>query len=347
MKSDIAIPAHHQRILRFVKQYFSSLQRYRDHYLPQIYAEPYSAPEHYAYFCPLCMENFILIDPIRVFVWTCEFTFDHFPQQSVGGTRQILVCKTCNNKAGFTYEPALKQKLERMSFGKGIIASSVKVTTKISGVPGNYKSRFFINEDAKLEMDLKPKKSSHTPDLDKWIRQSPGTEWEAKVTIPNPNETDVSKSLVKSAYLCCFEIWGYEFAFSDSATMMRKYLQGEEDYPIRTPLLWLAESISSTGVSHFPTGTCYLQKPISCKSLAVNLELRHLETNFRELAVVLIPPPTADGWHQLQKIQERIETTFSNGVDIAMAHVVNLSVADGILDGYHRSWEILRVTTSH
>jgi hypothetical protein len=274
------------------------------------------------------------------YVWTSEFSFDHFPPESVGGFQEMLVCKKCNNEAGERYDYSLKEKINRVSFERKVASSSIQVKSTISDVPGSYSSSFYIDEQGQFGISLKPYQKSHAPYLDEWIEKSKtDSNWELKITIPNPDDSHVVKALIKTAYLYCFANWGYEFVFSNTGERIRKFLKDEEQYPIKVPSFWLGESIRSNQDRKFPLGLCYLQKPEECKIFAVNIALKNKEPKFGEVVSVLIPNPTPGGWNDLK----RIETFFSSkiNVEISMAHVIDFSIADNIFDGYKRSWEEL------
>lgn len=343
MNKSAYISLKHKQILEHIRQFFPSLKFHSQRYLTQIFTNPQNPPEHFIYICPLCITNFILIERSVGFVWTAEFDFDHFPPESVGGFHKMLVCKACNNEAGSLFDFALKDKLNRMSFDKKVTSSTIFAKSAISNVPGNYSSAFFINDDGILEIDLKPSKKAHTPFVDEWLEKSKtDSNWEAKITIKNPDESKVSKALVKSAYLFCFANWGYDFVYSENGERIRKYLADEFEYPIRVPFNWLGESIRKSQVSHFPIGLCYLQNPVTCKTFVVNMVLINKETDFREIASVLIPNPTKEGWDDLKRIEKIFETEYKNTVDITVAHVTDFIVSNGEYEGYTKSWDKLK-----
>lgn len=344
MKEKQSITERHEMILKHIRQFFPSLKFYSPKYLHQIFADPGNPPEHLVYICPLCLKNFILIERSVGFVWTAEFNFDHFPPESVGGFYKMLVCKSCNSEAGSQFDFALKDKLNRMSFEKRIPRSTISAKSELSNIPGNYSSAFFINDDGEMEIDLKPSKTAHVPFVDEWLEKSKTvSNWEAKITMKNPDERKVSKALLKSAYLFCFANWGYEFVYSENGESIRKYLKDEIEYPVRIPFAWLGDSVRINQVSGFPIGLCYLQKPELCKSFVVNMVIVNNETDFREIVSVLIPNPTNEGWNDLKIIQETFETNYKETMDITVAHVNDFIVSNGEFEGYSKSWEKLKV----
>jgi hypothetical protein len=343
MKEQIKIKERHKTILRYIHQFSQSIKFHSANYIDKIFVNPKNPPDHFIYICPLCTQNFILIEKSVGFVWTTEFTFDHFPPESVGGKHQMLVCKKCNSDAGSAYDFSLKEKLSRMSFENKIISSEIKATSQISNVPGNYKSAFFINDKNEMEIDFKPSDNMHVPFVDQWLENSKtNSDWEVKITIQNPDDARVSKAMVKASYLFCFANWGYDFVYSPAGEMIRKYLNGVNEYPVRVPVFWVGTSIRQNQISHFPIGLCYLQKPTSIKTFIVNMLLLNKETDFREVASVLIPNPTDDGWNDLKAIQASIEKSYDGTLSIELAHVNDFILSNKVYDGYQKSWEKLK-----
>jgi hypothetical protein len=289
---------------------------------------------HFVYLCPLCLKQAVKFGRTVGLQWTTEFSFDHFPTESVGGKHTALVCKPCNAGAGGEFDFALKSKMQRLSFDNRVKGSRIPIKTSINNIPGNYSSCIFVNDDQILEVDLERNEKS-APFIDDWIK-NPNDDWEAKIMVYNPDDGKVTKALIKAAYLYCFANWGYEFVFSITGEMMRKCLSGELAYPIRTPFFWLGKSIRESGMSHFPIGLCYLRKPSTVKVFAVNIRLENIATGYAELATVLVPGPTT--WDLLKDLGEHMDAMTEKSLDLSFAHVMEYLVTDGVYDGYSKSW---------
>jgi hypothetical protein len=329
-----------EEIAKYLRWYFPSLQRHTDRYAQLFFHESATVPNHLAYVCPMCILNGILILPnAEKPMFSSEFSQDHFPPKSVGGTYTMLVCKDCNNKAGGEIDFVLKDQLSRMSLENRTPLSQVKAVTTIEGIPGNYKGRFSINENGEAVLGFNQEGKKDAPYLNQWINE-PGKNWEAKVTIRNPDEEKVAKALVRAAYLFCFGIWGYEFAFSRSAELIRRYLAGECEYPIRVPLAWLGSELNN--VESIPAGVCQLLQPVEARCFLVNIVLVDQETGFREIAVVPIANPTDTGWEDLGNLKELFERLFLDKTPVTFNHADQYTLQQGVLDGYTKSWEYLR-----
>ena len=321
-----------------IQKYFPSLKLYGEKYLPLFYQNPNSAPEHFAYLCPLCIKNGMIFDRVNFFGSHSEFSLDHFPPESVGGFLKILICKKCNNDAGGMYEDSLKDLIATMAFNNNVKSAKRKAKAKISDIPGNYDISLTMNGNKKIEISLKPNEKSKTKLLDQWIGASKTNfDWKIDLTIPHVNNTKVSKALLKAAYLYCFHGWGYEFVFSYTGEMIRKVLSNEINYPLNNPSFWLGEAGKN---QRLPVGLCQLQSPSEWKSFMINMVLTDKETGFKELASVLIPGPDKEDWLYLGEIQKLL-----NGkpiMDISMAHIVENYLGTNVYDGYSRCWKSLK-----
>jgi len=84
------------------------------------------------YLCPLCLQAFFYIKDNEIFE-NREFTEDHFPPESVGGTKTILVCKECNSSFGGNLDYAIKEYLELMRFVRKSENASYPVKLSLNG----------------------------------------------------------------------------------------------------------------------------------------------------------------------------------------------------------------------
>ena len=226
-------------------------------------------PDHLPYLCPLCLQ--------RVIVWWLngnaisrqgKFNIDHFPPQSVGGRKYALVCEPCNNLAGTSFDFTIKEQIQFLPFQRAIPGASIGADAEISGVKGRYKSILSVDNDGKVEISLK-KKGAKTPLLDRWIEDSNKTnDWKLDLTYREPDSKLLKKALLKAAYLCCFDAFGFPYALSHSGAMIRAAISGTSDeYPIKNYApFWIDDMVD------IPEGPCVLHIN-GWKTLAVNLKL--------------------------------------------------------------------------
>ena len=241
----MAVPA--ELIEEHYKKYFPSLFQYPEKYCPLFFQEPGNAPDHLAYVCPLCVQKgFVTIKEVP-FAFQGEFTKDHYPPENVGGNKYTLTCDTCNNSAGHQFESEMVKQMAVRSYNKKIRGANIPVKSAVDVIPGYYNSAIMIGDDGRLEISFKPKEKTKVPPLDNWLEQSKSDHnWVANITITDPDEEKVSKSLLKAAYLYCFETWGYEFIYSYCGEMMRKVIKGELNYPLENPSFWLTDILKET-----------------------------------------------------------------------------------------------------
>ena len=55
--------------------------------------------------------------------------------------------------------------------------------------------------------------------------------------------------------------------------MIRKYLAGECEYPIRLPLAWLGAELNSEEPVSIPAGVCQILQPVEARCFLVNIVL--------------------------------------------------------------------------
>jgi hypothetical protein len=319
--------------------FFKSLKNYPDKYLHRFFVDTTNPPEHFAYICPLCIVNGIIVENSIGLGMHSDFSLDHYPPESVGGFKKILVCKKCNNDAGTLFDFSLKEKIQQLAFFNRTPDSALKSKFIATDLIGNYPSQMTIDNDGNIEISLKPNPKMHAPFLDRFIEYSKDNlDYKIEVTQKIPDEKKVSKALVKTAYLTCFDMWGYEFVFSNTGEMIRKFLSDECEYPVLNPSFWLG-NIAKTEVERMPLGLCYLKQPIEWRSFVINICLQHEESGFSEIASILIPGPLKEDWENLKDIQNLLN---ENPVaTLSIAHVTENLINDNIFDGYTKNWQLL------
>jgi hypothetical protein len=331
-----------ETLTKYFLRYTPSLNNFKDKYVDLFFTDANNVPKHFAYVCPICVTNgIVVLENGTIYDTNAEFTLDHFPPEAVGGKLTLLVCKKCNNEAGAKYENSLKEKMENMSFSKKIPTARSKTKSQISNVKGNYPSVLTIRKDGKYEISFKPSERIHAPLLDQWLDNSKTHHnWTANITIPFADEAKVLKALLKTAYLFCFHYWGYEFAYSHTASQLRKVLNDEIEYPLKNPSFWLGDIAKSGKVPKFPLGLCNITNPLELKCFVVNIHLLDQETGYDNIVGVIIPGPSPEDWHDLNRIHLILDKEST--MDVTFAHVTENSVSDGIYNGYTQSWNFLK-----
>lgn len=324
-------------------KYSKSLSAYPENYLKLFFSsEDNIPPIHYAYICPICTkQGVILYDKEFIVSTKTELTIDHFPPESVGGTEKVLVCRTCNSKAGANYEHVITQKMAEMAFNSKTTSAVSNVKSEISNLKGRYSSRINVGVNGELIISFKPNDKAHTPLLDQWLEQSTkNLDWTAEITIPISDTKKVSKGLLKTAYLFCFESWGYEFVFSNTGSMIRNILNSDDEYPLENPSFWLGETVKNGQLKSLPIGVCYLEKPLGWKLFVINIVLKDLDTEYENVVSVLIPGPHLENWKDLTDIKQILDSRKE--ITLTMAHVTEYLLCYGVIDGYTKNWNVIR-----
>jgi hypothetical protein len=285
----------------YLERFHKSLLPYYEYYKPFLTVTfGDHIPKHFCYLCPLCLERIIIFSEKGPYT-NASFNLDHFPPKSVGGKETMLVCENCNNLAGTKFEPDLLNLLRLVSYHKKIANSSIEASAALryrkgEDVPGNYKIQLQIGKDANHILDFGPKLPTYRHAIS-WLDhiQNNWEDWEITLTGSLPSEKNICKSMAKAAFLFCFALWGYEFAFSGGADKLRKVMKGELDYPFKLGYAYLLDNFEGT----IPGGVCFIDSPKEARNLVVHIPMIHADTGYKCILGFPIPNPTDTGWEDL------------------------------------------------
>jgi hypothetical protein len=171
---------------------------------------PEGVPEN-SLICPLCWQT----------VTFEELTIEHCVPQSVGGRRETLTCRKCNNNSGRTVDHHLArhQRLVDAANGEGAMKSRLVFTEELSMT-----TNLQIERDGSRTLSIVGKASNpeSVETLLAMAQQGKLPKDEFKVTIFDlPNEVRVKFALLRAGYLSAFHQLGYAFAFSESGEFLR------------------------------------------------------------------------------------------------------------------------------
>jgi hypothetical protein len=285
---------------KYCRRFKQSMEKFRLsdlNFKPANYFEDH--PNHVFYQCPICFKNSILFTNTQAFA-TSEFNLDHYPPRSAGGWKKGFACKVCNSKSGTDFEDELKDQLHHNSYVLKFPNSIINITATIKEVPGGpYKGRMTMQQDGIGMVDLGT--LAKTPHVAKWsddVKKDP-TNFEFNVSGFFPSTAKVKKALIKAAYWYCFARWGYQFSKSIGGSVMRKYINGESDYPIeRAEMYWLEDE----NVERMQEGISFISAPNELLSFTVNIPMKLKETGYRCVVGVPIPNPTENCWEDINKL---------------------------------------------
>src|SRR5207248_11112292 len=112
-----------------------------------------------------------------------------------------------------------------------------------------------------------------------------------KIKFDVPHNDLVYKSLLKSAYLYCFSIWGYDFIYSYTGKNIREVLSNAQQHVLSNFGIFFHMDAPFP-----PPGLCYIFKPVELQAFMINFKLVDQETKFECFASVLIPGADSNSW---------------------------------------------------
>lgn len=249
------------------------------------------------YICPLCVQNAIYKDDefsdfLAAHNIKIEFTDDHYPPESVKGSKKILVCKKCNNEAGAEIDASAKKYLKLQLFLAGNENVTYPMVMKFPwleghyGIDGSWKDGgiTFLIKKSTQERILNHLKSNPLEE---------GDQLNFKFTMPH--KTSFSKSMLKAAYLKCFSIFGYDFAYSENGNRIRQVIKGDLEHPSPENL---GVYLQAPGEPH-RDGLYSVILSGRLKYYVVYFTLVLSEENFTVTVFIFIPNHTYDSWIRL------------------------------------------------
>lgn len=288
-----------KRLVYHIKKYSLSLQNVSIQRLGNFYHSN-GVRNDLAYLCPLCLKNKIAVNGMDIRA-DDDFTLDHFPPASVSGKNTILVCKTCNDKAGLDFDYSLKEWLNEQSFIKRVPNAKLPVKIQPQDLKGKYRGNLKIEAD-KISLDDFIRYPFVNESLLKIIQ---GQVIEQTITFQSPKIELVYKALIKTAYLHCFSIWGYDFSYSETALRIRNILFKNEIHPLTNYGTFFH---MDKGDNFPPLGLYYVFKPAELQTFMITFKLISKEVNFECAISLLIPGAEKKCWGNLKAYQHIIDT---------------------------------------
>ena len=196
----------------------------------------------------------------------------------------MIVCEPCNNSAGTKFESELKPFLNQQSFKSGNPKSIIKAKLDFNG---EMKTEIFLSKNLTGEMILEP--GTHNilnSNFQQWINNTGSgiNQRPFKIEITNADSKKVCKSLIKTAYLDCFGLWGYDFVFSNTGEYLRKVLNDEVEYPFSQGHAFILEK----DLHKYEMGVNLLENE-NLRIIAVLIPMIYKKDQYNSIAGVLIP----------------------------------------------------------
>lgn len=280
------------------------------------------------YLCPLCIKNFFYYQNGEYFE-SDTFSDDHYPPESAGGTRTILVCKPCNDFYGRKMDFVLKEYLQSQAFLSKNKSAAYPLKFSYSGIAGNYK----IVAGWQDGMMVKNVDFKKYPLIKQWLMDMGKDAWNLNIKISFPSEKLIAMALLRAAYLYCFANWGYDFAFSVAGKNLRDVLQGSGLHPLSN--LGVFGDVSSISLSN---GFYFINNPKKFQVFQAIFDIFLPETDVTRKVFVLIPGPSEEAWAKLANFKDWIDKTKASTKVIS---IYNDCVMKGFYTHYRYTWETL------
>ncbi len=325
---------------KYLFKFFGSLERYPDRYLP-LFSEYYDkAPKHLAYLCPLCIKNVFYTED-KLWHYTENFSLDHFPPKNVGGTNKMLVCKKCNNTAGYSYENSFLERVVREGYNRKVPNIEVPAVTNMEKVKGWLPSTVSIAEDGSIAFKVIEKAIKRIPELTGQEKESNngGDGFKMNIVVEDIDKKKVTKALLKTAYLYCFDYWGYEFVFSSVGELFRNVLEDKCDYPIATPTLWYDNKAEIHKGIDIPTGMVFIQRPKEIMSMFVNIPVFIKKSNYKCVIPIQIPHPEDKEFKDIVRVQNFF---YDNPSQEILTKPISFEFQMAFPNPYSKTWEELK-----
>src|ERR1044072_6380372 len=280
------------------------------------------------YLCPLCLQAFFYIKDNEIFE-NREFTEDHFPPESVGGTKTILVCKESNSSFGGNLDYAIKEYLELMRFVRKSENASYPVKLSFNGIPGKYNQDVYWQKGVLIkEVNFKK-----YPLIQKWILDYENVMNGFSLKISGPSGKIIQKALLRSAYLYSFHNWGYDFCYSHTASHIRKVINGEEAHPLSNFGVF-----SDVTTPNFSNGFYFNDSSAEHKTFFIFFDIKIENPKCEQKIFVLIPGGDLASWDQLTNFQSWVE---KREADISLTPIFGDCVMRNNYMGYSLTWQKL------
>ncbi|MDB5198067.1 MAG: hypothetical protein JWO92_30 [Chitinophagaceae bacterium] len=325
---------------KYLFKFFGSLSQYPQNYLPLIFDYYTDVPKHLAYVCPLCLKSIFYTENI-VRHFTDNFSLDHFPPKNVGGKQKMMICKKCNNTAGYSYENSLKDRVIREAYNRKINNIEVSAKTNIENVKGWLHGAVSITDTGDTVFRLTDKAKNRIPPLTMKQNETNngGKGFKMNITISEIDKKKATKALLKTAYLYCFDYWGYEFVFSFAGKLLRDVLNDIAKYPIDIPTLWFDNKAEIHKGIQIPTGMVFIQKPKEIMSMFVNIPLSIKQNDYKCIVPIQIPNPDDIKFENMIRVQQFFYDNPSQQIFIKpMPFEFNMHYPNP----YSKSWEELK-----
>jgi hypothetical protein len=237
--------------------------------------------------CPLC--NYILEEQaLSESGHPQELTVEHVPPVSVGGRGCILLCRTCNSKAGTTIDKAILEYHDILPFKRKEIGSSVQVKGKLESKGKQFGVQLHLERDGEKSWFMKFHLNQKGDEYRRNVLMNAVADYKLHVTGKYPSNKQVQIALLKIAYLIAFEKFGHCFILAGDYRNIRKQIANPNE-----SILPNCGFINTKPDFPFAPGIYLIPKPSNVRGFMVVFEIKYKKL-IEKYAILLPPPNTND-----------------------------------------------------
>jgi hypothetical protein len=214
-------------------------------------------------------------------------SLEHVPPEKAGGNVQTLTCKKCNNDDGALLDSQLARKLEIDDINRGGFERSLDATIELNGV--RLRVEVYLRDDGRIEI-IPPERVrlKSSPQVDALTREFLTGEAKGSLTYHSYNPLRSNASIIRSAYLYAFSVFGYGFLIETQLAAIRACIKHPEENVLPTPgIIYLNFPDAFLGVN-------VVTAPKEAKAFLIVLDLLSDQGMATRVGVIL-PGPTRPG----------------------------------------------------
>lgn len=191
-------------------------------------------PHENTYICPLCIQPFSQ-DDLNITLAN-PLSLEDVPPKALGGKANILTCRDCNNRAGQTIDAALQKRMEQMDHQQFVPGAKFHAKLKQNGQI----TRGEITVGSGGELNVKQSYKHNKKDsLDNFVGGISPVDGNPLLELEFYKKGIDFKllevALLKTAYLSCFQKYGYAFILDPIYDQVRDQIRNPQNdiYPTR------------------------------------------------------------------------------------------------------------------
>ena len=250
--------------------------------------------------CPICLKFFARTENLAK-----DVSIEHIVPKALSGRLTTLTCRQCNNSAGTELDSHLVQRVQVEGRKKPIEAG-----VEFHGT--TFRGEVHLPDSADDSIKLYGiQKQSHPHEIDKFRKLLSEGVWDGQNLKLDLEFGYVPArslaSLLRSAYLLMFRLFGYRYVYDRSAAVIRKAIS---EPLVETDLLkgisWRVDFRPPT-----ETGVSIVTKPKELRSFMIFLTL---DGHQNHVSAIALPPSNAgtEFFHLLDKTEKRRRCALSS-----------------------------------